>query len=401
MAGPAVLRFSRGLPPTKQFGERLRLLVRQGQDQGTCYSLLGDLVFIGREDCQIVLNDTNISRKHAEISWKGDHYVIRDLGSANGIVYNGSKVPESKLNPGDIVLMGLTVLEVYPSGQTRKNEKPLLPGPVKRAAPAPAQVEAAAATAAASKALTKEQKEARKKIDRKRMMIFVALFFLVATAYFTDETKTIGENATIQQAEDVETPQQKKDRLSGKPVDDSKAKIIKITEVIQKQKTELVTLQAKKAELEQRARLAKNLGAAAILDDVNAVGDKGQRKDAEIFFRNGVRELQNRNYRRAFTAFDTALTVDPTHELAKVYLKSAKMELLSELWSTQVAGLRAKAALRYKEARMHFENIVRYLDNETGTNSSMENEANKELRELYSDAKKELEELDKLEARNR
>ena len=156
MAGPAVLRFSRGLPPTKQFGERLRLLVRQGQDQGTCYSLLGDLVFIGREDCQIVLNDTNISRKHAEISWKGDHYVIRDLGSANGIVYNGNKVPESKLNPGDIVLMGLTVLEVYPSGSTKKNEKPLLPGPVKRSAPAQADPAAAANAAAASKALTKE-----------------------------------------------------------------------------------------------------------------------------------------------------------------------------------------------------------------------------------------------------
>ncbi len=128
--------------------------------------------------------------------------------------------------------------------------------------------------------------------------------------------------------------------------------------------------------------------------------DKQQRKDAEIFFRNGVRELQNRNYRRAFTAFDTALTVDPTHELAKIYLKSAKMELLSELWSTQLAGLRAKASLRYKEARMHFENIVRYLENESG-NSSMENEANKELRELHEDAKKELADLDRLESKSK
>ncbi len=397
MPGPAVLRFTRGLPPTKQYGERLRLLVRQGQDQGTCFSLLGDLLFIGREDCQIVLNDTNISRKHAEISWKGDHYVIRDLGSANGIVFNGQKLPESKLSPGDIVLMGLTVLEVYPSGQTRKNEKPLLPGPVKRpTAPAPEVAEAAAA----NKVLTKEQKEARKKVEKKRMMIFVALFFILATAYFSDENATMREHVKIQQAEDVETTQEKKDK-DGKPLDASKQKIDKITEAIQKQKKLLVELQARKADLEQRARTAKTLGAAALLDDANPSADKGQRKDAEIFFRNGVRELQNRNYRRAFTAFDTALTVDPSHELAKVYLKSAKMELLSELWATQVAGLRAKAALRYKEGRMHFENIVRYLDNETGSNSSMENEANKELRELYSDAKKELEELDKLEARNR
>lgn len=403
MAGPAVLKFSRGLPPTKQFGERLRLLVRQGQDQGTCYSLLGDLLFIGREDCQIVLNDSNISRKHAEISWKGDHYVIRDLGSANGIVYNGNKVSDTKLNPGDIVLMGLTVFEVYPSGQTRKNEKPMLPGPVKRAAPAqpdPANSAASASAAAASKALSKEQKEARRKVEKKRMLIFVALFFLIATAYFTDDGETIRGRIKIQQVEDVEDPGAKKNK-DGKPADMSKEKIDKITEAIQDKKKLLVELQAKKAELEQKARTAKELGKEALAPENISAADKAQRKDAEIFFRNGVRELQNRNYRRAFTAFDTALTVDPSHELAKVYLKSAKMELLSELWSTQVAGLRAKAALRYKEGRMHFENIIRYLDAETGGNSSMENEANKELRELYSDAKKELEELDKLEARSR
>jgi hypothetical protein len=114
-----------------------------------------------------------------------------------------------------------------------------------------------------------------------------------------------------------------------------------------------------------------------------------------------VRELQNKNYRRAFTAFDTALTVDPTHELAKIYLKSAKMELLSELWSTQRAGLQAKASLRYKEARMHFENIIRYLDGENGGSTAMDNEANKELHDLYEDAKKEITELDTLEKKDK
>lgn len=397
MAGPAVLRFSRGLPPTKQFGERLRLLVRQGQDQGTCYSLLGDLVFIGREDCQIVLNDTNISRKHAEISWKGDHYVIRDLGSSNGIVYNGAKLSESRLNPGDIVLMGLTVMEVYPSGQTRKNDKPMLAAPMKRLTAVPPPDAQAAAAPAGPGSLTKEEKEARSKVEKKRMLLFGVLFFLIATAYFSEEQLTMREAVRVNQVDEIETEQERKD---GKPVDNSKEKIANITKAIQSAKTKLVDLQKKKAEMEQKAKTAQNLSSEA-LADAGRAADKAQRKDSEIFFRNGVRELQNRNYRRAFTAFDTALTVDPSHELAKIYLKSAKMELLSELWATQVAGLRARAALRYKESRMHFENIVRYLDDATSNNSSMENEANKELRDLFNDAKKELEELDKLEARNR
>jgi pSer/pThr/pTyr-binding forkhead associated (FHA) protein len=369
----------------------LRLLVRQGQDQGTCYSLLGDLMFIGREDCQIVLNDSNISRKHAEISWKGDHYVIRDLGSQNGIVYNGTKTSQSKLSPGDIVLIGLTVFEVYPSGQTRKNEKPMLPGPVKKLSAVPPPE-----AAPVNPLNTKEAKEAQKKVERKRMFIAVVVFFLLATAYFNDDGRTFKEKNRVNQVEDVPEPGEK----TAKPVDRTEAELERKVKAIQDMKTQLVKLQSQKARLEERAKTMKELGKDALMEP-GAPGDKSQRKDSEVFFRNGVRELQNKNYRRAFTAFDTALTVDPTHELAKIYLKSAKMELLSELWSSQVAGLRAKSSLRYKEARMHFENIMRYLENETGGNTSMENEANKELRELYGDAKKELDEIDKMENKDK
>jgi pSer/pThr/pTyr-binding forkhead associated (FHA) protein len=398
--GPAVLRFSRGLPPTKQYGERLRLLVRQGQDQGTCYSLLGDLVFVGREDCQIVLNDTNISRKHAEISWKGDHYVIRDLGSANGIVFNGSKVPESKLNPGDIVLMGLTVVEVYPPGQTRKNEKPLLAAPIKRLSAVPALEAAPDPKAAQVKLTAKEEKELKRKVERKRMLLFVAVFFGLGFAYFNDDNATIRGHAKIQQAEDEETPRDKK---TGLPIDNSAAKIKSITEAIQKRKLDLVKLQEQKSQLEEKQKTSKNLSSQALIEEANGGGgDKAQHKDADIFFRTGVRELQNKNYRRACTALNTALTVDPSHELAKIYLKSASMELLSELWSNQVAGLRAKASLRFSDSRMNFENIVRYLDNDAGSNTcSSESETGKELKELYEDAKKELTDLELLEKKGK
>lgn len=398
MPGPAVLRFSRGLPPTKQYGERLRLLVRQGHDQGTCYSLLGDLVFIGREDCQIVLNDTNISRKHAEISWKGDHYVIRDLGSANGIVFNGAKVPESKLNPGDIVLMGLTVVEVYPPGQTRKNEKPMLTAPMKRLSAVPAA--ATLLPGDAPKLSSKEEKLLKRKVERKRMIMFVGVFFVLAMAYFNDDKATMREHPNLGSNVDDEPTQreQKEGKLKN---DHSAEKIKEMAEKISKSKMMLSNLERDKKQLEERLETSKNLSAQALIDENTQTGDKAQRKDADIFFHNGVREMQNKNYRRAFTAFETALTVDPQHELAKIYLKSAKMELLSELWSTQVAGLRAKASLRYKESRMHFENIVRYMDNESGGNSSMEGEANKDLKELYDDAKKELTDLDALESKGK
>lgn len=354
MAGsPAVLKFPRGLPPTKQFGERLRLLVVQGNDTGTCFSVLGDLIFIGREGCQIQINDDNLSRKHAEITWQNDHYLIRDLGSSNGIVHNGQKVPEAKLAAGDLVMIGLTVLEVYPAGQITKRDKPMLQANAARklmVVPAPGAAPAAPAKAA--------KDPARKAIEKKRTLIFAGIGLLLAIAYLSDDGTTIKEHTRL-------------------PVEEQEA-------VVPKKKL-------KKDELAQLIAEYKP----------NYSLDTQQRRDAEVFFRAGLRELQNFNYRRAFVAFDTALTVDPSHDLAKIYLKTAKKEMLAELKNTSAAGIVAKKSLRYTEARMHFENIIRYLEGETGDSRSMDNEANKDMRELYDKAKEALKDLDKAENKPR
>lgn len=323
-AGPPVLKFQRGLPHSKQYGERLRLLVIQGEDKGTCYSLLGDLIFVGREGAQVQLNDSNISRRHAEISWKGEHYTIRDLGSSNGVLHNGHKVAEAKLAPGDIVLVGLSVLEVYGAGQTKKNDAPQIKGLVsKKPVAVAAQVGAAPAAAAAENGKPSEAEKKKKEIDKKRLIVYVLVGFIAYIAFFSEEEKpqTFRERAKI---EGDEPEQPKKKKLSKKEISDA------ISEYVP-----------------------------------DYALDTPQRKDAEIFFRSGVRELQNKNFRRAITAFQTAITVDNSHELAKIYMKTAKKDMESEIKSTAAAALRAKKSLRYKEARMHYENIIRYLEGDT------------------------------------
>jgi hypothetical protein len=65
---------------------------------------------IGRSrDCDIRLDDPNISRHHAEVRPSGANWTVRDLGSTNGIKVNGRKVdgPQS-LRPGDRLEMGTT-----------------------------------------------------------------------------------------------------------------------------------------------------------------------------------------------------------------------------------------------------------------------------------------------------
>ncbi len=48
---------------------------------------------IGRSrDCDIVLTDSNVSRHHAEIAPSGQSWLVRDLGSTNGLRVNGRRV---------------------------------------------------------------------------------------------------------------------------------------------------------------------------------------------------------------------------------------------------------------------------------------------------------------------
>ena len=63
---------------------------------------------IGRSrDCDIVLADSNVSRRHAEIRPSGQGWLIQDLGSTNGVRVNGRAINgPHPLEPGDSVQLG-------------------------------------------------------------------------------------------------------------------------------------------------------------------------------------------------------------------------------------------------------------------------------------------------------
>ncbi|MFG0332258.1 MAG: FHA domain-containing protein [Maioricimonas sp. JB049] len=67
------------------------------------------IVFFGRHaDCDVVLsNSRKVSRKHCCVARVDDHYVVRDLGSMNGVRVNGNTVEgEAQLRDGDDLLIG-------------------------------------------------------------------------------------------------------------------------------------------------------------------------------------------------------------------------------------------------------------------------------------------------------
>jgi len=69
-------------------------------------------VVIGRmSECEIVLSDPNVSRRHAEVRRDTDEFVVVDLGSTNGTKVNGRGIKKAQqLSDGDEITVGTTRL---------------------------------------------------------------------------------------------------------------------------------------------------------------------------------------------------------------------------------------------------------------------------------------------------
>ena len=66
-------------------------------------------VLLGRSrECDIQIEDANVSRRHAELRREGAAYWIVDLDSTNGVEVNGRRVKRAKLDPGDTFTVGAT-----------------------------------------------------------------------------------------------------------------------------------------------------------------------------------------------------------------------------------------------------------------------------------------------------
>ena len=94
-----------------QEGENGGLLVELVLPDGQRVPMGADPLVIGRlPDCDVVLADSNVSRRHAELRRKDDGIFVVDLGSTNGTRVNGTRVREQLLGSGDEVSVGSTRL---------------------------------------------------------------------------------------------------------------------------------------------------------------------------------------------------------------------------------------------------------------------------------------------------
>ncbi|KAM8847386.1 centrosomal protein of 170 kDa protein B isoform 1-T2 [Synchiropus picturatus] len=63
---------------------------------GSHHRLPKELIFVGREDCELMLQSRSVDKQHAVINYDGDsdQHLVKDLGSLNGTFVNNLKIPD-------------------------------------------------------------------------------------------------------------------------------------------------------------------------------------------------------------------------------------------------------------------------------------------------------------------
>jgi pSer/pThr/pTyr-binding forkhead associated (FHA) protein len=105
---------------------QVKLIVVRGQPQGKCLVFPpGDFVIGRGEECHVRPNSSWVSRQHCILQVSSFGVVLRDLGSTNGTLVNGTRVVgESPLAEGDEVQVGPLVFEVSVEQSTDEILKP-------------------------------------------------------------------------------------------------------------------------------------------------------------------------------------------------------------------------------------------------------------------------------------
>lgn len=111
---PAPAETDSGLPAGVEkspFGAYL--LVERGKDRGHVHPLLRQVTVLGRSETDIVLNDSDVSRRHASLEVQGaNKFLLRDLASTNGTLLNGIRVTQEAILNNDKIRMGGTTLKL-------------------------------------------------------------------------------------------------------------------------------------------------------------------------------------------------------------------------------------------------------------------------------------------------
>jgi predicted component of type VI protein secretion system len=93
------------------------LVMFRADGQRRSFPLTHSVTVIGRrEDCDLRIPLTEVSRKHCRVIRSEDSIRLEDLGSSNGTYHNGARIQETAVQPGDQVQIGPVIFTVQVDG---------------------------------------------------------------------------------------------------------------------------------------------------------------------------------------------------------------------------------------------------------------------------------------------
>jgi len=95
--------------------QSFQLVLQKGPNPGKIFELVQEELTIGRDiSNRIVINDPEISRRHARLTAQSGGYVIEDLGSTNGTFVDGQRLMGPHLlRPGQTSMFGEKITLTY------------------------------------------------------------------------------------------------------------------------------------------------------------------------------------------------------------------------------------------------------------------------------------------------
>src|SRR5206468_379640 len=100
-----------------EFMQAVMIMFRSDGERRS-FSISRDMTVIGRrEDCDLRIPLSEISRKHCRLVRDADMLRIEDLGSSNGTYCNGQRVQEAILSPGDTIQVGPVIFVLQIDGE--------------------------------------------------------------------------------------------------------------------------------------------------------------------------------------------------------------------------------------------------------------------------------------------
>lgn len=289
----------------RQIGEVARLRVLKGPDQGLTIVLTQSTAILGRgDDVDVGMSDPKVSRKHVQMQYTTQGWKVTDLGSSNGILYQGHYVREAMIQSGEHFTLGETLLEFYQgSEQTRVLVSPFRNGEDLAQKDQQLILQQERVQQFSQQAQINDLTPAKKKNPAQALLLLLAL----AAGYFYlfDEQPVRVKKA----------PKPKEETALAMPPHD------------------------------------------ASLEPVNGAVEK----TSDSYYRSGFREFNQSNFLRAKAQFELALQVNPQHALAKKYLKLSENEIKLQITEVIQTARKEENAGRYRAAKGLYETAQRLL----------------------------------------